>query len=67
RDTVRALEPRGDGTLRVRGSVLWADVSIAEAARLLLRVGDPIYVGIAGRPGAFGLGDKSTNAPERDS
>ena len=67
RDTVQSLEPRGDGTLRVRGSVLWAEVSIAEAARLVPRVGDPVHFGIAGRPSAFGLGDKSTNAPERTS
>ena len=57
RDTVRALEPRGDGTLRVRGSVLWADVSIAEVARLLPQVGAPVSFWIAPKPNAFGLND----------
>jgi len=57
RDTVRTLEPRGDGTLRVRGALLWADVSIAEAARLLPKVGDPVSFGIDPKPNAFGLND----------
>jgi molybdate transport system ATP-binding protein len=55
RDTVRALEPRGDGTLRVRGSVLWADVSIAEAARVLPHVGEPAHFSVTTRPHAFAL------------
>jgi len=54
-DTVRTLEPRGDGTLRVRGFLLWADVSIAEAARLLPQVGDPVNFVIDARPRAFAL------------
>jgi molybdate transport system ATP-binding protein len=53
RDVVKTLEPRGDGTLRVRGSLLWADVSIAEAARALPHVDDPVSFAIASRPLAF--------------
>ena len=52
-DTVRALEPRGDGTLRVRGSLLWADVSIAEAVHALPRVGDTVHFAVPTRPRAF--------------
>lgn len=55
-DTVRALEPRGDGTLRVRGSLLWADVSIAEAARFLPRVGDAVHFGVDALPRAYAVG-----------
>ena len=54
-DTVRALEPRGDGTLRVRGSLLWADVSIAEAARFLPRVGDAVHFGVDALPRAYAV------------
>ncbi len=54
-DTVRALEPRGDGALRVRGSVLWADVSIAEATRVLPHVGEPAHFTVTSRPHAFAL------------
>jgi len=53
RDTVRALEPRGDGTLRVRGHLLWADVSIAEATRLLPRVGESVNFAVPTSPRAF--------------
>jgi len=55
RDVVTALEPRGDGTLRVRGAVLWADVSVAEAARFRPRVGNDVHFGIAERAQAFAL------------
>ena len=54
-DTVRMLEPRGDGTLRVRGALLWADVSIAEASRFLPRVGEPVHFDVTARPRAFSL------------
>lgn len=54
-DVVKTLEPRGDGTLRVRGSLLWADVSIAEAARALPHVDDPVSFAIASRPLAFAI------------
>jgi molybdate transport system ATP-binding protein len=54
-DVVKTLEPRGDGTLRVRGSLLWADVSIAEAARALPHVNDPVSFAIASRPLAFAV------------
>lgn len=54
-DTVRTLEPRGDGTLRVRGFLLWADVSIAEAAHFLPRVGEPVHFDVTARPRAFAL------------
>ncbi len=55
RDTVRALEPRGDGTLRVRGSLLWADVSIAKASHFLPRAGEPVHFDVTSRPRAFSL------------
>lgn len=55
RDTVTTLEPRGDGTLRVRGTVLWADVSIAEATRLLPHVGETVHFAVTARPEAFAL------------
>lgn len=55
RDTVQSLEPRGDGTLRVRGCLMWADVSIAEAARLLPHVGELAHFDVAARPHAFSL------------
>lgn len=54
-DVVVAIEPRGDGTLRVRGGLLWADVSVAEAARFRPRVGDAVHFGIAVRPQAYAL------------
>jgi len=54
-DVVKTLEPRGDGTLRVRGSLLWADVSIAEAARALPHVDDPVSFAIASRPLAYAV------------
>ncbi len=54
-DIVQTLEPRGDGTLRVRGSLLWADVTIAQAARLLPRVGDQVSFAITSHPRAFAL------------
>lgn len=55
RDTVRALEPRCDGTLRVRGSLLWADVLIAKASHFLPRVGEPVHFDVTARPRAFSL------------
>lgn len=55
RDTVLALEPRGSGIVRVRGTSLWADVSIAEASRFLPRVGETAHFGVAVRPHAFTL------------
>ncbi len=54
-DTVTALEPRGDGTLRVRGSLLWADVSIAEASRFLPRVGETVHFGVDVTPHAYAV------------
>ncbi len=54
-DTVRTLEPRGDGTLRVRGTLMWADVSIAEAAHFLPRVGESVHFDVTARPRAFAL------------
>ncbi len=54
-DVVLALEPRGDGTLRVRGSLLWAEVSIAEASRFLPRVGETVHFDVGTRPHAFSL------------
>ncbi len=56
RDYVVALEPRGDGMLRVRGSLLWADVSIAAASRLSPRVGEPVHFEVTSTPSAFGIG-----------
>ena len=55
RDTVRALEPRGDGMLRVRGDLMWADVSIAQASRLLPHVGEPVHFQVTSLPHAFAL------------
>ncbi|NYI41040.1 sulfate/molybdate ABC transporter ATP-binding protein [Demequina lutea] len=55
RDNVLALEPRGDGIVRVRCSALWADVSIAEASHFLPRVGEPAHFDVAARPHAFSL------------
>ena len=61
-DVVRSLEPRGDGTLRVRGALLWADVSIAQAARSMPHVGDCVGFSASPLPGAFGLGDEHERA-----
>lgn len=55
RDTVVDLEPRGEGTVRLRGSLLWADASIARATLGLPRVGEPVRFDVTSRPQAFAL------------
>ncbi len=54
-DIVTTLEPRGDGTLRVRGTLLWADVSIAEASRFLPRVREPVSFTVDAKPFAYAI------------